>query len=233
MQGGSAPDRQLIGPAFAAAAAASLNREIRLPGNLTMRLIDDDQAGQLGIEGPTYVPRDRTVYFPWSFVDDSRRELPRRPALRGAMPFALYHETAHGIIDLLDVPVVGGEERAADSFAAIFAIRSRKGGELIPLGMAKAFKTQSDRERRSGPYAADDYADDHELDPQRAADSFCLVYGSDPGRYGSLVGKDLATRAEPASASSSTARSCAPGGACSPIGSPIRAACCPSASPCC
>jgi Putative metallopeptidase len=36
-----------------------------------------------------------------------------------------------------------------------------------------------------------DYADDHELDGQRAVDALCLVYGSNPARFSGYVGKDL------------------------------------------
>jgi Putative metallopeptidase len=189
--GGSPDDERLLRPAFEAA-VRTVNREIHLPSGLAVRVVDDRQAGRLGISGPTYEPRDRAVYFPWSFVDQSRRQLPDDAELRDAMVFALYHELTHGLIDMLDVPIVGGEERAADSLAAVFAIRSQGGGQQIPLGMAKLLETRSaSRRSRSGGYAADDYADDHELDPQRAADALCLVYGSNPRRYAGLVGQDL------------------------------------------
>ena len=188
---GSRADDRLMRPTFEAA-IGNVNREIRLPSPLTVRVVDDREAERRGISGPTYEPREHVVYFPWSFVDESRRQLPDDAELRDAMVFALYHELTHGLIALLDVPVVGGEERAADSLAAVFAIRSQSGGQQIPLGMAKLLKTRSESQRlRSGPYAADDYADDHELDPQRAADALCLVYGSNPRRYAGLVGKDL------------------------------------------
>ena len=189
--GGPPADERPLRPAFETA-VRSVNREIHLPSDLQVRVLDDRQAQQRGISGPTYEPRDRAVYFPWSFVDESRRQLPDEGELRDAMVFALYHELTHGLIDMLDVPVVGGEERAADSLAAVFAIRSQGGGQQVPLGMAKLLETRSQSRRsRAGGYAADDYADDHELDPQRAADALCLVYGSDPRRYTGLVGPDL------------------------------------------
>jgi len=154
-----------------------------------VRVVDDDEAEQRRISGPTYVPRDRSIYFPWSFVERSRRELSDDSDLRNAMVFALYHELTHGLIDVLDVPVVGGEERAADSLAAVLAIRAQRGGQQVPLGMASLLVTRARKNSRG--YSADDYADAHELDPEREADAMCLVYGSDPRRYADLIGKDL------------------------------------------
>ena len=187
-------NERLVGPTLEEA-VRTVNREIRLPSNVSVRLVGDDEAQRRGITGPTYEPGDRAVYFPWSFVDESRRQLGDDRALRAATVFVLYHELTHGIIDLVDVPVVGGEERAADSLAAVFAIRSQSGGQAIPLGMTKLFEGRQGGEAPGA--VAQDYADDHELDGQRAADALCLVYGSDPGRYARLVGRDLPkTRAD-------------------------------------
>ena len=187
MTKGSRADERLMRPAFESA-VRTVNREIRLPSELTVRVVGDREADQRGLSGPTYVPRDGTVYFPWRFVEESRRQLPGDPDLRNAMVFALYHELTHGLIDVLDVPVVGGEERAADSLAAVFAIRAQRGGQQVPLGMARLLETRSKKE--SG-YSADDYADAHELDPERAVDALCLVYGGDPERYEGVIGKAL------------------------------------------
>jgi hypothetical protein len=184
----SPADERLMRPAFLTA-IRTVNHEIRLPVPLTVRVVGDGEADQRGLAGPTYVSRDRTVYFPWSFVEESQRQLRDDSNLRNAMVFALYHELTHGLIDVLDVPVVGGEERAADSLAAVFAIRAQQAGQQVPLGMASLLETRSENE--SAGYSTNDYADDHELDPERAVDALCLVYGSDPHRYEGLIGKDL------------------------------------------
>lgn len=183
----------------------TLNREIKLPRDLRIRLASDQTAERLGISGPTYVPKDHTVYFPWSFVDGARDDLerfghrlqrskPPRDQLRNAMLFALYHELTHGLVDVLDVPIVGGEERAADSLGAIFAIRSQRGGQIVPLSGAGLEEAEAQRE---GPPGLVQYADDHELDAERAVDALCLAYGSDPKRNRGFIGKDLTpSRAE-------------------------------------
>lgn len=103
------------------------------------------------------------------------------------MVFVLYHELTHGVIDVLDVATVGGEEADADSLATVFAIASARDGqgEAVPLS---ASALQEAEGRLKGPPGVAQYADDHELDQQRAFDARCLVYGSDPERYAGLVG---------------------------------------------
>jgi predicted metalloprotease len=64
---------------------------------LQVRVVDRAEAKRRGISGPTYQPRDRVVYFPWSFVDESRSKLDGDTELRDAMTFALYHELTHGL----------------------------------------------------------------------------------------------------------------------------------------
>jgi hypothetical protein len=86
---------------------------------------------------------------------------------------------------MLDLPIVGNDEDAADSFAAVFAIRAQSGGQAVPLGIAALLDAKSRQEGAPGPA---DYADSHELDPERAADARCLVHGSDPHRYRNFVG---------------------------------------------
>ncbi len=97
--------------------------------------------------------------------------------------FVLFHETAHGLFHVLDIPVVGGEEPTADSLAAIFAIASGFGGQQVVLSGA-ALEAVSAQER--GQVSPSQYTDDHDLDQQRAFDALCLVYGSAPDR--NLVG---------------------------------------------
>jgi hypothetical protein len=135
------------------------------------------------------------VYFPWSFFERSRRELARLKLLANASPaqldqiaqnamaFVLYHELAHGLVDVLDVPVVASEEQMADSFASVLAIVSG-GGEVVPLSAAAVSEASS--EAHGAPVLAD-YADEHGFDRSRAFDVVCLLYGSSPAKFSKLV----------------------------------------------
>jgi hypothetical protein len=79
-----------------------------------------------------------------------------------------------------------GSLSAADSFATVFAIESRRGGEIVPLSAA-AF-AEARHERRGSP-TLEDFADDHGFDRHRAYAQVCLVYGSAPQRFSALVQK--------------------------------------------
>jgi putative metallopeptidase DUF4344 len=189
-------------------AAQTVNREINLTQNLTVSVIGERTAARLNVTGPVYEPSERTVYIPWSFVeqahDDLVRLTKRSPEaidrianvrrlshkdadrlLQNAMVFVLYHEIAHGLFDILGVAVVGGEEQTADSLAAIFAIVSRYGGQAITLAGATL---QLARGEHTGTPALTDFANDHGFDAERGFNALCLVYGSSPRRNRNLVG---------------------------------------------
>jgi hypothetical protein len=189
--------------------AETLNREVALPHDLDARIVSDRTAIQKGIGGPTYVPEDRTVYFPWAFVSQSHDdlvELSKHTAqfshsevdevLANAMEFVLYHELAHGMVDELDVPVLAGQERTADSLATVFSLLSDEEGEALPLSVAVLELT---RAQHGGIPSIADYADDHGFDRERAFDAICSVYGSAPKEHRELLSGPHAlpsTRAE-------------------------------------
>jgi hypothetical protein len=188
--------RPLEGQGGLARVVQTVNHEVRLPTDIHVRVVGAATAKRVKAAGPMYEPSSHTVYFPWSFFDESRDDLGHlkllrnlRPAqldevAKGAMLFVLYHELAHGLIDVLDIPVVASEEQMADSFAAVLAIVSGRGGESLPLSAAALQEARS--ERQAAPTLFD-YADDHGFDRQRAFNDICLVYGSAPKRYSSLV----------------------------------------------
>ena len=183
-------------PGALAAVVAGVNHEIDIPVDLNVRVVGRRDAERAGVTGPTYVPNDRTVYFPWSFVEQSLDQLQTLPRFRDlspderaqflteAMTFVLYHELAHGLIDVLDVPVVTSQEAVADDFAAIFAIAAGRGGAVIPLRIVDLDEADAKDE---GIPTLERYADDHGFSRQRAIDTLCLVYGSAPRRFAGLV----------------------------------------------
>jgi hypothetical protein len=178
-------------------AVDTLNYELTLPSDLHVRLIGQAAAAKAGVSGPTYVAEDHTVYFPWLFVDQSLADLKALPRFRGlsharidhylvhAMTFVLYHELAHGIFDLLDVPIISGEEGAADNLAAVFAIAAHSSGALIPLSGAALSEARAHRQGMIPTLSA--FADHHGFDRQRAFNDLCLVYGAAPKRFRKFV----------------------------------------------
>ncbi len=178
-------------------AIAAVNYELDFPVDLKVRVVGGETAARVGAAtGPFYEPRNHTVYFPWSFVAQSAGDLKRLERLRlihhteidrllvNAMTYVLYHELAHGVINVLDVPVVGGEELNADSLASIFAIESHDRGHEVPLGAAALEEASA---LGKGTPTLSDFADEHGFDRQRAFNALCLVYGSSPAKHASLI----------------------------------------------
>lgn len=96
----------------------------------------------------------------------------------GNVLFAAYHELGHALIDLLDLPVVGREEDAADGFAAVMMIPPKPDpvrDELI-IAVADGWRLQSERALAFGhaPLWAE-----HGLDEQRYFSVICWMVGSD------------------------------------------------------
>jgi hypothetical protein len=100
----------------------------------------------------------------------------------GNVLFAAYHEFGHALIDLLDLPVVGREEDAADGFAAVKMIPETADplADRLLVAAADGWWLQSER--------ADALPNlplwgAHALDPQRYFRLVCLMVGSDPDGF--------------------------------------------------
>jgi len=102
--------------------------------------------------------------------------------------FILLHETGHALITLLEIPITGREEDAVDQLATTLMLR------FAGLNESTATVTENLRmasnwflARSTGEYNLDAYADQHALGEQRYFNLQCLLYGSDPARYLSIV----------------------------------------------
>ena len=120
--------------------------------------------------------------------------------LVGNTVFVLAHEFGHAIIRDFKVPILGLEENSADTLAAgvlILAERATAATDADPgaysrrLGMAAVGNVLT---WRSGLEVANPdliYWAQHDLSARRAARILCLLVGSDPARFGWLVGDDV------------------------------------------
>ncbi|MBU8977216.1 MULTISPECIES: DUF4344 domain-containing metallopeptidase [unclassified Lysobacter] len=102
--------------------------------------------------------------------------------------FILLHETGHALITLLQIPITGREEDAVDQLATTLMLRF--------AGLNESTNTVTENlrmasnwflARSTGEYNLDAYADEHALGEQRYFNLQCLLYGSDPARYLSIV----------------------------------------------
>lgn len=108
--------------------------------------------------------------------------------------FIASHETGHALIDLLDLPVTGRQEDAVDQFATSLMQHIGEEGEsrrqaADNLRMAAHWFLTRVEEQADGDggFSLHAYADTHSLGLQRYFNLQCLLYGSDPERFASIV----------------------------------------------
>lgn len=101
--------------------------------------------------------------------------------------FALMHEMGHAAITEFELPILGGQERAADALATVVFIQARKTLPESEFPFYKAlaagivsqklvWETGLEMEQLETFFWTA-----HNLSIQRYHDSLCLLYGSDPG----------------------------------------------------
>jgi hypothetical protein len=121
-------------------------------------------------------------------LDDRIAKLPAEDAARltsfvvGNLLFVLVHELGHAVISQLNLPVLGREEDAADSFATLSMLFV--GTELshtVLRETARGLMMTADRDKSSEQLPA--MYDEHSLDTQRAFQIVCLMVGSDPKKF--------------------------------------------------
>lgn len=143
---------------------------------------------ECGIENAYYIPDERTVTMCWELMDRIAyvMEDPQLSAEESALGvgsvwlFIILHELGHGLIDVLDVPVTGREEDAADDLATILLIDA---GAPDAALTAAVFWILTD----DGRISEAKFADEHSLNAQRFYAILCTVYGSAPEEYADVV----------------------------------------------
>jgi hypothetical protein len=112
-----------------------------------------------------------------------------------ALAFIYFHEIGHALIDILDIPLTGKEEDAADYFSFYFLASNE-----VPEGVAgtmegaRFFKEMSivrdsvNAERiKKGEKVELPFWDEHSFEMQRFYTIFSLIYGSNPDKYDYLI----------------------------------------------
>lgn len=105
----------------------------------------------------------------------------------GALMFIVMHEIGHALIDLLQLPVLGREEDAADQIGVFFLLHMNKAPEAL-AGAVWFFRPNTFF------YTRRHFGDEHSVGPQRQANLMCWAVGKDPGRYQYLLRSGVLTR---------------------------------------
>src|SRR3954447_6610866 len=129
-----------------------------------------------------------TAEPPLSRLDDPERERVVEFVAGNAL-FTLGHELGHAVISEFNLPVLGREEDAADSFATLALLHvGTDFTHRVLVDAARGLLLIGEREMRMGVAPA--FYDEHGLDQQRAYTIVCLMVGSNPAAF-----RDLAQRA--------------------------------------
>jgi len=134
-------------------------------------------------------------------IDDAIRILATEPRFQGLSPqkrravvefvvgnmlFVMAHELGHAVMGEMEMPVLGREEDAADTFAILNALRlANNFSHRVIVEAAKGWFLSARRDKKEGNLP--DYYGKHGLDEQRAYQIVCLMVGSDPLKFRDLA----------------------------------------------
>ena len=134
-------------------------------------------------------------------VEDLARALQSDPRLKGLSEqqridrvefvvgntlFVLLHEMGHVLIAEMKLPVLGREEDAADTFAALTMLKiGTSFSQRVLSAAAKGWFLSDRRDQQTG--AKPLFYDEHNLSQQRAYQIVCFMVGSDPAKFKSLA----------------------------------------------
>jgi hypothetical protein len=170
-----------------------LNESLILPVDIGMRF------AECGENNAYYIPDDREIQICIEMFEGEREtfaayydtEEEIEDAVNGSFLFTVFHEVGHALIDVLEIPVTGREEDAADSLAAWWLIDGDDGEESAISG---ALSFYTDPAEAAG-IDESDFEDEHSLSQQRYYTLTCLVYGSDTDQYANLLEEEWLTEA--------------------------------------
>jgi hypothetical protein len=165
---------------------------LRLPYPLRLKV-----AGCDGIRNAWYEDEVITVCYELldSFVKGApERDLPigiaSSDTIVGPALDTFLHETGHAVFDLLQIPVLGREEDAADQFSAYILLRlGKEEARRMILGAAYGYKLSIPGPELTVPIQM--FADEHSAPAQRLFNILCLAYGADQKLFVDIVEKGL------------------------------------------
>jgi hypothetical protein len=162
---------------------------LHLPHRLQLR------TAQCNVVNAFYQPTDRSLTICYEMIEDDLLKAPatvspdgfitRQQAVIGDLIATVLHEGGHMMFDMLDVPVFGREEDAADETADFIALQFNKEvARVIVKGFVWTWAKEGDP---TDPRA---YSDEHGTNSQRMFNALCLGYGGDPQTFREFVDKE-------------------------------------------
>jgi len=184
------PDHQPILKLLKEARGLEKIRELLSPIRLPRRLLLQTQ-GCDGVSNAWYDGESVTVCY--EYLDEIWKNAPDKTTptgiapidtLAGPMADVFFHEAGHAIFDILQIPLFGREEDAADQLAAFILLQfGNDVARRTIVGAALLFRQMAVDQQ---PGTAD-YAAVHGLPAQRFINVLCIAYGAQPKLFADYV----------------------------------------------
>ncbi len=182
----AAIDQQIRDEKLLEKAADKLDRAFIMPRDVTLKVKECGEANS------AYDPNTHTVSICYELLETYYRSFKNTgisddaayAKMFDAARFVFLHEIAHALIDVYKIPTTGSEEDAADRCSAFINITQLGDDGIRAVYAAADALTLESKDSELGKAAL---ADDHLLSSQRAYNSLCMIYGSDPKKYKNIV----------------------------------------------
>jgi hypothetical protein len=161
---------------------------IRLPRPLPFRLTGCD-----GEANAWYDNGAITVCY--EFIEEILKNAPTRDlplgitksdTIAGPLLDVFMHEAGHAVFDMLQVPLFGREEDAADQFSAYIMLQYDK-ARARGIILGSAYQYAADIRQPQVTLALKKFADEHGIPAQRFYNVLCIAYGADPKLFADVV----------------------------------------------
>ncbi|MBX9845111.1 MAG: DUF4344 domain-containing metallopeptidase [Xanthobacteraceae bacterium] len=171
-------------------------KQLLSPLRLSRRLLIKT-AGCDGVSNAWYDGKAVTVCYEyldevWKNVPDEAAPADVAPidALIGPVMDVFLHEAGHAVFDILQVPLFGREEDAADQFSVYIMLKMEK-DEARRLILGTAYQYKGDLQSPTVSMPLKKFADEHGTPSQRYFNVLCLAYGADQALFADFVSKGL------------------------------------------
>lgn len=152
---------------------------------------------ECGVINAFYNKQDKSITLCYEYLADAEKyiekaykkeDIATQAILKsGTFFYVLLHELGHAVIDIRNIPIIGGEEDAADRIATIFLLEITKSNPVVGKSMFVGFLSYA-WSKRAGVIGqlfskTNLYADEHPFNEQRVFNMVCLAYGNNPSLF--------------------------------------------------
>ena len=162
---------------------------LRLPRILRVR------TKTCGMANAFYVPSEWSINICYEYYEYLENIAPKAPTAQGftrdevivgGFIDALFHELGHALFDILNVPVFGREEDAADQISSFTMLQFGQDVARVTIKGAAFTYLNS-----ANPRTRTEFADEHGTSAQRFFNYLCIAYGGHPEAFADFIKQGL------------------------------------------